>query len=378
MRTVTVTAALIAVVLAFGPSSSGVATLAQTSQPSPSPGVPIFEVDAGWPKPLPDNWIIGNVGGIAVDARDHVWVLHRPGSLSADETAAATSPPTAQCCVPAPPVIEFDPAGNVVQAWGGPGDGYEWPEEEHGIFIDDGGSVWISGSGRSDAHILKFTRTGEFLLQIGRQGRSDGSNDTEDMGRPAQMRLDAAAGEIYVADGHGNRRVVVFDAATGAYKRHWGAYGDRPDDAVVVRYDPQAPPPRQFGGSGSVHCIRIARDGLVYVCDRSNDRLQIFRKDGTFVTEAFVAGETLGLGTVADLDFSPDQTLLYVADGTNQKVWILRRDTLQTIGSFGRHGRNAGQFHWIHALAVDSNGNIYTGEANEGKRAQKFVFKGAR
>ena len=205
-----------------------------------------FQFDATWPKPLPDNWTLGNVVGVAVDARDHIWIVHRPGSLTLQERGADEDPPLAECCRSAPPVIEFDQAGNVVNAWGGPGEGYEWPDSEHGIFIDHLDNVWLGGSGGDDAHILKFTRDGEFLLQIGRHGRGEGSNDLANFGQPAEIDAAPETNEVYIADGYGNRRVAVFDADTGEYKRHWGAYGNRPTDEPYT-YDPDAPPSQQFG-----------------------------------------------------------------------------------------------------------------------------------
>ncbi len=339
--------------------------------------VPLFEVDAAWPRPLPHNWIIGEVSGLAVDRRDDVWLVHRKGTLTAAETAASTTPPAAECCVPAPAVVEFDPLGNVVQAWGGEsGAGFQWPEREHGISLDPKGNVWVSSSGTNGTYILKFTPTGQFVRQIGqRVKKGGGNNDTATLGGPAQMSFDAQTNEVFVADGEGNRRVIVFDAETGAYKRHWGAYGERPDDVQQPKYSPSAAPSRQF--SIGVHCI-AETGGLLYVCDRGNDRLQIFRKDGRFVNEVFVAKQTLGVGSVWGIDFSPDKKFMYVADGTNEKVWILLRDDMRIVGSFGRAGRNAGQFLELHDLAVDSKGNIYTGEANAngGKRVQKFNFRG--
>jgi DNA-binding beta-propeller fold protein YncE len=331
--------------------------------------IPFFEVDAAWPKPLPNNWAVGPVSGIDADARDHIWIIHRREGVK--EAGR----------VPAPPVIEFDAAGNVVQTWGGPGAGYEWPQQVHGITVDDAnGRVWITGNGEKDTHILAFTRAGKFLRQIGRSGKSGGSNDTANLARATQVRVDGRAREIYVSDGEQNQnhRVIVFNSETGAYKRHWGAYGERPDDvAAVAPLDPAAPPSRQFGSA--VHCVRFDRDGLVYVCDRSNSRFQIFRKDGRFVKEAFVAKESGSAGSVYDLDFSPDQQFLYVADGANQKVWILRRDELRVVGSFGERGPGPGQFATsLHDLAVDSKGNIYTGEAAAGGRVQKFARRAPR
>jgi hypothetical protein len=337
---------------------------------------PRFEVDPWWPKPLPNNWILGQVSGIAVDARDHVWVLHRPLTLTAREAGAVQTPPLSQCCVPAPPVLELDPQGNVLRSWGGPGRGHYWPQSEHTIHVDHRGNVWIASNDRNDQVVLKFSADGNLLLQIGQPGKTGGSNDTTLLGQPAGIHVDGEANEVYIADGYGNRRVIVFDAETGRYKRHWGAYGARPDDSPLGSYDPKAPPARQF--RSPVHGVRIARDGLVYVADRVNNRIQVFRKSGQFVKEATLAPATLAMGSVWDLAFShdPAQRYLYVPDGTNQKVWILRRNDLSVVGEFGRGGRNAGYFGWVHNLAVDSRGNVYTSEVDIYKRVQKFVLKG--
>ncbi len=337
---------------------------------------PMFEVDPFWPKPLPNHWIIGSAIGVSVDAQDHVWVIHRPQSLANNEKGAALDKPIASCCTPAPPVLEFDPAGNLVGHWGGPGPGYEWPDSNHGITVDYKGNVWIGGNAQKDSHVLKFTRTGKFLLQIGHYGKSRGSNDTENLHRAAKVFVDRASNEAYVADGYGNKRVIVYDADTGQYKRHWGAYGNRPDDTDLGPYNPDAPPAKQF--RTPVHAVEVSNDGLVYACDRTNDRIQVFRKDGTFVKEAFLSKRTLGAGSVWDLTFSkdPQQKYLYVADGQDEKVFILLRDTLEVLTSFGDGGRQPGQFYGVHSIAVDSKGNIYTSETYEGKRLQRFVYKG--
>jgi DNA-binding beta-propeller fold protein YncE len=337
------------------------------------PGVPRYVVDPSWPQPLPGNWILGQVSGIAVDARDHVWVLHRPRTLTAREAGAVQAPPLSECCVPAPAVLELDTAGVVLRAWGGPGHGPFWPQSEHTIHVDPQGSVWIGSNGRNDHVVLKFSPDGRPLLQLGQLGKTGGSNDTTLLGQPAGIDVDDAANEVYIADGYGNRRVIVFDATTGRYKRHWGAYGRRPSDDSLPPYRPDDPPAQQF--RSPVHAVRIGADGLVYVADRVNNRIQVFRKTGAFVREAFLARRTLAMGSVWDLVFSRDaeQRFVFVPDGTNQKVWILARSTLEVVGEFGRGGRNAGYFGWVHNLAIDSRGTIYTSEVDIYKRVQKFV-----
>ena len=333
---------------------------------------PSFQVDPFWPKPLPNNWILGQVSGVAVDRRGHVWIVQRPRSLSDRERGAEQKPPYSKCCVAAPPVIVFDQAGSVVRSWGGPGQGYEWPESEHGVYVDDDDNVWLAGNGDKDAQLLKFTLDGKFLLQIGRSGQSKGSNDTANLGSPADIRVDTAAREVYVADGYRNRRIVVFDSQTGAYKRHWGAYGKPPSDVKTPPYDPGAAPSQQFGNP--VHCVRFTNEGLVYVCDRTNDRVQVFRKDGTFVSEAVFEKDTRLNGSVSELVFSPDaaQQFIYMVDGVNNELRIIERTTNPVRGRLGRPGRYAGQFHVVHNVAVDRDGNLYTTEVNTGQRVQKF------
>lgn len=328
-----------------------------------------YSVDPHWPKPLPNQWALGQVAGLHVDNRNHVWIIHRPRSIDRLETGAAQNPPTARCCRPAPPVIEFDPAGNVVQAWGGPGEGYDWPTNEHGIYVDPKGDVWIGGNDAKDHHLIKFTRDGKFLMQIGKPGKSEGSNSTTQLGRPAAMELDATANELYVADGYGNKRVIVFDAESGQHKRHWGAYGNRPEDTKMRMFNPESP---QF--ANPVHCVRLGKDNLVYVCDRSNNRIQVFEKTGKFIRQFVIEPKTMINGTVHDMILSPDplQTFIFVGDGSNGEIYIVRRDTGERVASFGRLGRMAGEFYGLHNLAADTDGNIFTAEVRTGKRVQRF------
>jgi len=340
---------------------------------------PAFEVDPYWPQPLPNHWVLGSAIGVGVDSRDHVFVIHRRNSFNErTEIGAATDPKTAECCIPAPNILEFDPEGNLVNSWGGPSDDYDWPSSNHGLTLDHKDNVWIGGNGGTDSHILKFTRDGKFLMQLGKPDQGIDSHSTTNFGRVAKISFDAAANEAFVADGYANKRVAVLDADTGKFKRYWGAYGNEPDDTNIGRYSPEDPPAQQF--RNPVHCADPSNDGLVYVCDRANDRIQVFKTNGTFVKEKFIAPLTLGDGSVWDIAFSKDraQKFMYVADGKNMKVYILDRKSLEVLTSFGDGGRQPGQFFAVHSIATDSKGNIFTTETYEGKRVQKFKYKGVK
>ncbi|MDC1477885.1 hypothetical protein N8214_00580 [Pseudomonadales bacterium] len=340
---------------------------------------PAFEVDPYWPQPLPNHWVLGSAIGVGVDSRDHVFVIHRRNSFNErTEIGAATDPKTAECCIPAPNILEFDPEGNLVNSWGGPSDDYDWPSSNHGLTLDHKDNVWIGGNGGTDSHILKFTRDGKFLMQLGKPDQGIDSHSTTNFGRVAKISFDAAANEAFVADGYANKRVAVLDADTGKFIRYWGAYGNEPDDTNIGRYSPEDPPAQQF--RNPVHCADPSNDGLVYVCDRANDRIQVFKTNGTFVKEKFIAPLTLGDGSVWDIAFSKDraQKFMYVADGKNMKVYILDRKSLEVLTSFGDGGRQPGQFFAVHSIATDSKGNIFTTETYEGKRVQKFKYKGVK
>ena len=376
---------------------------------------PTYQVDPLWPKPLPNHWILGSVTGIAVDSQDHIWLVHH-GAASMNATTEIGlngNPPTSEyCCAIAPSVLEFDAAGTLLGHWGGPGTGYDWPVTPGGIAVDSKGNVWITaagwpevaarggGAGRRaggapgaaagspaptpaapppprpfDAQILKFSRAGQFILQIGKPlTAGEGNASKTAFNRPAGVAIDEAANELYVADGYGNRRIVVLDATTGQYKRHWGAYGAPPDDTAPPAYTSAATPAKQFR---TVTNVALSRDGFVYVCDRQSNRIQVFRKDGTFVREGFVSKETLGNGAAWSVAFSSDaaQRYMFVADGSNHRVTILTRDTLLPAGTIGVGGRLPGGFYGVGSVAVDSRGNLYTGETFQGKRIQKFVQK---
>ena len=342
-------------------------------QPARADSPPTFQPEPFWPKPLPENWVLGQVAGIAVGPDDRIWVLHRPATLLDDEKGAQANPPQTKCCKAAPPVMEFDADGNLLRHWGGPGQGYDWVKNEHGLHVDKDGNVWVGGNNDGD-QILQFTPDGKFIRQVGKDDGTKGprSNDTARLNRPAHMFTDDTANEIYVADGYGNRRVIVFDSKTGAYKRHWGGYGNPPNDDKLPPYSPTAELSKQF--SNPVHCVRLSNDGLVYVCDRANNRVQVFRKDGSFMKEFRVDPATLAAGAVWDLVLSEDkdQRFIFVADGANGQISALLRADGTLLNQWGRHGRQPGQFKWVHNMAIDSKGNLYTAEVGFGRRVQKF------
>ena len=361
---------------------------------------PTYEVDASWPKPLPNNWLIGQVGGLAVDKHDHVWVLQRPRTLTDDEKGAIPNPPERSqprsiCCKPAPSVMEFDVTGDLLQAWGGPEDPGKcappqclWPASEHGIFVDADEHVWIAGNGQNDRMLLEFDRDGKFIKMIGSSfaGPPD-SNSRTSLGRAAGIYVDTKSNEVFVADGYLNSRVVKFDTRTGAFIKAWGAYGKPPSDLPPESHGSEAagpvyrqlpPDPKSPNFNRPVHCIMIAHDGLVYVCDRANNRIQIFTRDGQYQQQFAFDPATGGNGAIWAIALSPDkeQRFLIYADGENNILRIVDRTSGKSLATFGHSGRNAGQFHWVHQIAVDSKGNIYTGEVDSGKRVQKFVPSG--
>lgn len=364
-----------------------VAVVAAVSAVSPTAraqrAIPQFAVDASWPT-LPEGWVLGQVASTASDEQDHIWVLHRPRSVRAGRTTG-------------PPVLEFDQNGRYLRGWGGPGPGYDWPESEHGIFVDHRGFVWIGGQGDDD-QILKFTKDGEFVMQIGRGGRPKTNADRENFWRPADLFVHAPTNELFVADGYGNKRIIVLDAQTGRYKRMWGAFGDVPIDDVAApsagaqrpdpnrtlatEFDPSDRGPPQFS---TIHGVKVANDGLVYAADRGGKRVQVFTTDGRYVAQAWIdrwcltAGQGCGNGeTAASVAFSadPEQRFLYVASRSPARIWVLERRTLAPLDSFGRPGIAPGEFAVLHHMTTDSKGNLYTSEVQDGRRVQKFVFKG--
>jgi hypothetical protein len=356
---------------------------------------PRYKVDASWPRELPNNWILGRVAGIAIDKSDHIWVLHSPSWVLRDEAGLAQKPPLSECCIPAPALIEFDADGKVLQAWGGRGYVPDWPTQEMGLEIDKQGSVWIGGSWAAnfnaspeligpdrrdvwDRQVLKFTPDGKQLLEIGHPIKAPANNqDTTILGGPGRTAVDDSAHEVYIGDGFLNKRVVVYDSNTGEFKRGWGAYGiplSEIENSKLPPYDPTSPPAKQFRGSVT---LRISVDGLVYVADRTGDRIQVFTKQGKFLQEFLVAPNTIGRGSAWSIAFShdPKQKYLLVADGGNCVIHILDRSNGSEVGKIGHRGANAGQFNFIQDLALDSKGNLYTGEVNTNYRVQKFVLE---
>ena len=398
------TALLAFAAILIGPIETAISqNVAAQSRPSPAREIPTFQVDPSWLK-VPEKWIFGRVSDVYADSQDHVWVLQRPRTVAPAQQAMA-----------APPVLEFDAAGNFIQGWGGPSAGYDWPDIEHGIYVDQKGFVWVGGNGEKDNQVLKFTKTGTFVMQIGRRGQSKGNADTINVNRAADVFVHARTNEVYVADGYGNRRIIVFDADTGAFKRMWGAFGNvpadpKPGEPLFSADDDNSQGPAQFNNP---HAVRVSSDDLVYVCDRNNQRLQVFTTSGKFVSQAFLSHGKMPPSTATGTAFGrplkeiedelrkdpsgpsraafspdPEQRFLYVIDRRYQLIRILDRKTLAILGTFGGGaGEAPGQFYILHSIAADSKGNVYTAEVTpairtEGRnddgnrRAQKLVFKG--
>jgi hypothetical protein len=371
---------------------------AQTVRKTPRE-IPRFQVDPSWPK-IPNGWTLGQVASAAADDHDNIWILHRPRVVRPDQKTG-------------PPVMEFDAAGNYIQGWGGAANaaGYDWPQSEHGIYVDYKGYVWVGGSGNDD-QILKFTKAGKFVMQIGHGGHKKSNQDTENLWKPADVFVYPKTNEVFVADGYGNKRIIVFDADTGAYKRMWGAFGKAPMDtpapatreegqrggtppqrggrADLTRIpakelDPNDPGPSQFN---TVHGVKVSNDGLVYVSDRGGKRVQVFTIDGKYLKQVWIdrwceapRGSNLFCGsgdTAASTAFSadPEQRFLYVASRSPARVWVFDRKTLEPLDSFGRPGVAPGEFYVLHHMTADSKGNLYVSEVEDGRRVQKFVFKG--
>jgi len=359
---------------------AGMTALAMTTmaaQQKNEPRAPTFTVDPAWPS-IPNNWILGEVTSIATDSRDHIWVLHVPGSIPESQRANA-----------APPVLEFDQAGKLLTSWGGPTGGEQWLGREHGIFVDADNYVWIGGRagwprpttpGLSDDVIMKFTTAGKLVMQIGHRGQSQGNLDSENVHQATDLFVDTKAKEVYAADGYGNKRVIVFDSETGRFKRLWGAFGNPPPPTFAPNPavpQPQTTPdgPPEFG---LPHAIKVSRDGIVYVADRINNRIQMFTREGKFLKQVRVTNEGSAVVPVpAGFAFSPDkkQQFLYVVDSGPMRVVVFDRKTMSQVGVVGMRGAGPGEFNIVHHMAADSKGNLYTAEIVTNRRAQRFVLQ---
>ena len=346
---------------------------------------PVFQVDATWPA-LPNNWILGTVTSVTVGPDNHVWIVHRPRTVAEAKRAQA-----------APPVLHYDAAGKFVKAWGGDGKGYDWPSAEHGISADYKGNLWFTGSGPSgggpgastDNMILKFSRDGKFLLQIGGRNQPGGNKDTKNFERATDVAVYQKTNEAFVADGYGNRRVIVFDADTGAFKRMWGAFGRPPDDdppaavpgargagaggtAAGAAPAAAAAPPSTPEGSprfaNPVHGIKVSNDGLVYVADRyqsahSGVRHRLGSMSIRSSSIAVKARRQPGSRSQPTLS----RRTLYVADYGNSHLVVVNRKTLEVLYQFGTRSAKPGDFQGLHNMATDSKGNLYTAEVAPGQ-----------
>lgn len=386
-------------------ASAGSGPMAQAQDSDPM--VPWFQADPFWPKPLPNHWVLAMTIGLSMDAKDNVWILHRPQTLEQKESYATRN--EADCCTAAPDVLEFDPAGNLLRHWGRDqvkGNGHDWPSSNHGLTVDGDGNVWIGGNGAPqpgaapgsaeqfaraaapaaapapyaggtpiyhDSFILKFSPDGKYLGQIGKANGSKGSLDTDNVRGVAQIRIIPSANELVLADGYGNKRISVWDATTLKFKRMWGAYGKKPDDTPIPHYDVNSP---QFGNP--VHCAQPSNDGLIYVCDRTNNRIQVFKTDGTYVKQYVVKPDTKGDGSVWEIAFSrdPQQKFLYISDGANENIHVFDRASMKELYWFGGGGRQPGQFYAVHSIVTNTKGDIFTTETYRGQRVQKFKYMG--
>ncbi|MDO6694209.1 beta-propeller fold lactonase family protein [Aliiglaciecola sp. 3_MG-2023] len=358
---------------------------------NPTHKVPQFSVDASWPT-MPATWLMGQVPGLAVDKQNNVWVLHRPNSLSGLDLGLTNN--TGLCCEAAPHVMQFSQAGELLEAWGGPelapslAGTNQWPATVHGLYVDDDNTVWLGGNGNDDHVVLNFTTKGKFIRQYGQRGKTDGNLSQDALGNPADIFHNILNNQVFIADGYINKRITAFDTKDNRFDQLWGAYGGEPGGGTrqgafdvsqaTSNSENTSTEAQSFGDI--VHCVTQSKDGRIYVCDRRNNRIQVFKanQDGKvqFVQDVIVAGDTGGLGTASDIDFSPDNKYMYVADMMNGRIWILWHDTYEVLGSFGRPGRYPGQFTWLHSVVVDGDGNLYTSEVSSGRRVQKFVLTG--
>lgn len=393
--------------LALGFFAADPATAEQQAGPADAPAlvsvhtqvftdrpIPRFAVDAAWPN-VPEDLILGQVSGLSVDRHDNVWILQRPNSLGFSDTGLDETPPIAVCCKAGPHVMSFSQNGEYLKGWGGPAhapdtDGTnQWPQSVHGLYVDKNDTVWIGGNGDGDHVILNFTADGEYIRQFGRRGETGGNFDRRLLGNPADVHHDTDENEVLVADGYINKRIIGFDGDQSDFSRYFGAYGVVPDASTREgSFDQSQASSNADGGADPdagnfgdiVHCVTKGPDGFVYVCDRRNNRIQVFgmneNGETTFEKQIAIAPETGGTRTASDIAWSPDGDFMYVADMMNGQVWILDADNHEILGAVGRNGRYPGEFIWLHSVDVDSEGNLYTTEVATGRRVQKFVLTG--
>jgi hypothetical protein len=354
--------------------------------------LPRFMVDAAWPQ-MPPTMIIGQTPGLAVDSDDNVWLAHRPHTLSFSDIGLAADPPTALCCEPGPTIMQFSAEGEYLQGWGGPDyapeiDGVnQWPRNIHGIYVDDDNTVWVGGNGDGDHVVLNLTADGDFIRQIGVHGQTAGNSHPEYLGNPADISF--VDGHVIIADGYINKRIISFDGMELDYEGAWGAYASDPSGGTREgSFDQSQASSNSDGGANPeapsfgdiVHCVVSTEEGLVYICDRRNNRAQVFQRtengDLEFVRDVVIAEETGGTRTVSDITFSPDGEFIYIADMMNSSIWILDSESYDILARIGRVGRYPGEFTWLHSVVADSEGNLYTSEVNTGRRIQKLVFMG--